>query len=53
MQLQIPAYRLTPAFKPPKYLIIIVISIHLKLCLADVIYNFKWLKIIQIWNKGV
>ena len=26
---------------------------HFKLCLADWIHNFKWLKIIQIWqNEG-
>ena len=26
---------------------------HLKLCLADAIHNFKWVKIIQIWqNEG-
>ena len=23
-----------------------------KLCLADAIHNFKWVKIIQIWQKG-
>ena len=25
---------------------------NLKLCLADAIHNFKWLKIIQIWQNG-
>ena len=25
---------------------------HLKLCLADAIHNFKWVKIIQIWHNG-
>ena len=25
---------------------------HLKLCLADAIHNFKWVKIIQIWQYG-
>ena len=25
---------------------------HLKLCLAEVIHNFKWLKIIQISSNG-
>ena len=25
---------------------------HLKLCLADAIHNFKWAKIIQIWQNG-
>ena len=26
---------------------------HLQLCLADAIHNFKWVKIIQIWqNEG-
>ena len=25
----------------------------MKLCLADAIHNFKWLKIIQIWQKEV
>ena len=25
---------------------------HLKLCLADAIHNFKWVKIIQIWQNG-
>ena len=24
----------------------------MKLCLADAIHNFKWLKIIQIWQNG-
>ena len=32
---------------PTSYLI--VIFTHLKLCFADAIHNFKWLKIIQIW----
>ena len=27
------------------------IFIHHKLCLADAIFNFKWLKIIQIWQR--
>ena len=27
---------------------LIVIFTHLKLCLADAIHNFKWVKIIQI-----
>ena len=26
---------------------------HLKLCLADAIHNFKWVKIIQIWQMKV
>ena len=26
--------------------------IHLKLCLADAIHNFKWVRIIQIWQIG-
>ena len=25
---------------------------HLKLCLADAIHNFKWVKIIEIWLNG-
>ena len=26
---------------------------HSKLCLADAIHNFKWVKIIQVWqNEG-
>ena len=25
---------------------------HLKLCLADAIHNFKWVKIIQMWQNG-
>ena len=25
---------------------------NLKLCLADAIHNFKWVKIIQIWQNG-
>ena len=25
---------------------------HLKLCLADAIHNFKWVKISQIWQYG-
>ena len=35
---------------PPKYSI--RIFTHLKLCLADAIHNFKWVKIIQIWQNG-
>ena len=36
---------------PPNYSI--GIFTHLKLCLADAIHNFKWVKIIQIWqNEG-
>ena len=31
-------------------LYIIGIFTHLKLCLADMIHNFKWVKIIQIWQ---
>ena len=37
-------------FYPPNYLI--WIFTHLKLCLADAIHNFKWMKIIQIWQNG-
>ena len=25
---------------------------HSKVCLADAIHNFKWVKIIQIWQNG-
>ena len=42
-----------PAVKglyPPNYLI--WIFTHLKLFLADAIHNFKWVKIIQIWQNG-
>ena len=35
---------------PPNYSILIFS--YLKLCLADAIHNFKWQKIIQIWQKG-
>ena len=31
----------------------IEIVTHLKLCLADAIHNFKWVKIIQILQNGV
>ena len=34
----------------PNYLI--GIFTHLKLCLAYTIHNFKWVKIIQIWQNG-
>ena len=37
-------------FKPPNYLI--GIFTHLKLCLTDAIHNFKWVKLIQIWQNG-
>ena len=31
----------------------IEIFTHLKLCLADAMHNFNWVKIIQIWqNEG-
>ena len=30
---------------------LIEIFTHLKLCLADAIHNFKWVKIILIWQK--
>ena len=33
-------------FQPPNYLI--GIFTHMKLCLADAIHTFKWVKIIQI-----
>ena len=36
--------------QPPNYSI--WIFTHLKLCLADAIHNFKWVKIIQIWQYG-
>ena len=36
--------------QPPNYSI--WIFTHLKLCLADAIHNFKWVKIIQIWQNG-
>ena len=26
---------------------------HVKLCLADAIHNFQWVKIIRIWQNGV
>ena len=29
-----------------------LIFTRLKLCLADAIHNFKWVKIIQIWQNG-
>ena len=35
---------------PPNYSI--WIFTHLKLCFADAIHNFKWVKIIQIWQNG-
>ena len=35
---------------PPNYSI--WIFTHLKLCLADAIHNFKWVKIIPIWQNG-
>ena len=50
-------YRRVPLFihsatpltlSPPNYLI--WIFTHLKLCLADAIHNFKWIKNIQISN---
>ena len=37
--------------QPPNYSI--WIFTHLKLCLAHAIHNFRWVKIIQIWqNEG-
>ena len=36
--------------EPPNYSI--WLFTHLKLCLADAIHNFKWVKIIQIWQNG-
>ena len=36
---------------PPKSLI--WIFTHLKLCLADAIHNFKWVKSVQIWQMEV
>ena len=29
----------------------ILIFTHLKSCLADAIHNFKWVKIIEIWQN--
>ena len=37
---------------PLTYNYSIRIFTHLKLCLADAIHNFKWMKIIQIWQNG-
>ena len=37
--------------QPLNYLI--AIFTHLKLCLADAIHNFKWVKVIQISQNGV
>ena len=31
---------------------LIVIFTHLNLCLTDAIHNFKWEKIIKIWQNG-
>ena len=42
--------RLTLTLYPPNYSI--WIFTHLKLCFADTIHNFKWVKIIQIWQNG-
>ena len=42
--------RMFLTFKPPNYSI--WIFTHLKLCLADAIHNFKWVKIIPIWKNG-
>ena len=36
-----------------RHVCVIWISTHLKLCLADAIHKFKWVKIIQIWPKVV
>ena len=36
--------------QPPNYSI--WMFTHLKLCLADAIHNFKWVKIIQISQNG-
>ena len=36
--------------EPPNFSI--WIFTHLKLCLADTIHNFRWVKIIQIWQNG-
>ena len=40
---------LTLTLQPPDYSI--GIFTHLKLCLADAIHNFKWVKIIQSWQN--
>ena len=40
----------TLTLSPPNYSI--WIFTHLTLCLADAIHNFKWVKIIQIWQNG-
>ena len=40
----------TLTLPPPNYSI--WIFIHLMLCLADAIHNFKWVKIIPIWQNG-
>ena len=36
--------------QPPNHSI--WIFTHLWLCLTDAIHNFKWVKIIQIWQNG-
>ena len=40
-----PIYRIKPNY-------FLRIFTHLKLCLADAIHNFRWVKIIQIWQMG-
>ena len=41
----------TLTLQPPNFSI--WIFTHLEFCLADAIHNFKWVKIIQIWqNEG-
>ena len=39
-------------FHPVTAKLLIVFFTHLKLCLADAIHNFKWVKSIQIWQNG-
>ena len=39
-------------FTPQPLSYCIGILTHLKLCFADAIHNFKWVKMIQIWPNG-
>ena len=46
------AAAMTPLINPQPPYYSIWIFTHLKLCLADAIHHFKWVKIIQIWQNA-
>ena len=50
--IEVVQFPVIPLSIPQVFSYLFVILPHLKLCLADAIYNYKWVKIIHIWQNG-